>query len=201
MMRRMNRWGLCLVAVVLMLQGCEPVNLSTEDQQALKDIEFVVVLPLTDGPEWTAEGSSWVARGAVLQEMYRLGRYKIINIPRKEVEAAATATGYDVLDCYDPHVAAAIARHLEADAVACGEITHWSTRQEMDSSSAPFVTSTETKTDHYVGLSLRVVAADDAAILYTGAGNGVSNKGYTSAARLAAQQATRELREFCRRLK
>ena len=43
--------------------------------------------------------------------------------------------------------------------------------------------------------------ADDAAILYTGTGNGFSNKGYTSAARLAAQQATRELREFCRQMK
>jgi len=201
MMRRVDRWSLCFVAVALMLQGCEPVNLSTEDQQALKDIEFVVVLPLTDGPEWTAEGSSWVARGAVLQELYRLGRYKIINIPRKEVEAAAAAAGYDVLDCYDPHVAAAIGRHLKANAVACGEITQWSTRQETDSSSAPFTSSTKTLTDHYVGLSVRIVAADDAAILYTGAGNGYSNKGYTSASRLAAQNATRELREFYRRLK
>ena len=178
-------------------QGCAPL-IAGADQQSLLTVRQIVVVPVTDAPHAGSVGSGVTARGAIVQGLHRLGRYDLINVSLDDITRAAAEAGYDLGDCYDPHVAAAIGRELGADAVVCGELTHWSTRQEMDQSSLLIVSSGGTKTYHYVGLSLRIVQTSDAEIIYSDMGSGRSDTGYTSAVEAATEQGMSELQQFAR---
>ncbi len=186
------------LAAVLALAGCVP-DIPANDQEILASVKTMVVLPLTDGPSTEAQGSAWVARGAVIHELFQMERWAVTNVSRDLVEQAAARAGVDLIDCYDPVAAAALARELNADAAVCGEILHWGTRQELGTSSTMMVLKgAETQTHHYVSLSLRVVDARDGEILCTGAGEGMSKEGYSSAAEVAADEALHSLATFAR---
>jgi hypothetical protein len=53
-----------------------------------------------------------------------------------------------------------------------------------------------TKTIHRVGLSLRAVSVADGQVIYAELGQGVSEKGYSPALKLAAKEAIRPLALF-----
>lgn len=198
MIAALTRLTVIALAMALGVAGCVP-DIAANDQEILANVKTMVVLPLTDGPSTEAQGSSWVARGAVIHELFQMERWAVTNVSRDLVEQAAARAGVDLIDCYDPVAAAALARELNADAAVCGEILHWGTRQETGKSSTMLVIKgEETKTHHYVSLSLRVVDARDGEILCTGAGEGMSKEGYSSAAEVAAGEALNSLATFAR---
>ena len=186
------------MAAMAFMAGCAPVSIESSDQQALRTVRRIVVLPLTDAPHAEADGTGLSARGEIIEALFHLGGYDLINVSPSEIEAAAEQAGYEVRDCYDPHVAAAVGRQLQADAVVCGELTHWKTRQEQESSSVSVVSGRGTTTYHCVGVSVRIVRTSNAEILYSGIGSGRAEKGYPLALKTAVKQGMADLRQFRR---
>jgi len=186
------------LAAMAFMAGCAPVSIESSDQQALRTVRRIIVLPLTDAPHAKADGTGLSARGEIIEALFHLGGYDLINVSPSEVEAAAERVGYEVRDCYDPLVAAAMGRELKADAVVCGELTHWDTRKEWHSSSLSAASSSKTTTYHCVGVSLRIVRTSDAEIIYSGIGSGRTEDEYPVALKTAVKQAMADLRQFSR---
>jgi curli biogenesis system outer membrane secretion channel CsgG len=136
-----------------------------------------------------------------MRELHQMGRFEIINVTHEQLQSALDETGYDMQDCYDPYVAAAVGREFRGDAVVCGELTHFGTRQESHSTTVMVVQGGGTQTHHYVGVSLRLVKTDNAVILYSGLGDGFAREGYTSAAAVACKQAIDPLRRYYQQIK
>jgi len=186
------------MAAMAFIGGCAPVSVESSDQQALHTVRRIIVLPLTDAPHAEADGTGLSARGEIIEALFHLGGYDLINVSPSEIEAAAERVGYEVRDCYDPRVAAAMGTELKADAVVCGELTHWKTRQEWQGGSFSIASGSKTTTYHCVGVSLRIVQTSNAEIIYSGMGSGRTEKGYAFALKTAVKQAMAALRQFSR---
>jgi curli biogenesis system outer membrane secretion channel CsgG len=198
--RRALLAGALAVATVA-LTGCQPVDSPLFDADAIAATRSVIVLPMVDAPGAEGAGSGKVVPGVLVAELVRMGRFNVIHVPPEKFEQALARSGYSASDCYDPAVSAALGRELAADAVVCGEITHYGTQKEHSSTAVLVVASGGTQTTHWVSLNLRMVKAGEGRIIYVGSGTASSKEGYTAAVKLAAQRATQSLRRLITRLK
>lgn len=178
------------------LAGCAPARPPLFDAEALAQADRVIVLPLADGPGPKANGSGKVLRGAVIRELLHMPDLGVINLTDENLQALLQKLGYAVQDCYDPMVAAEVARALDADTVVTGEITHYDTQQEQARTTVIIVTGGGTDTTHWVSANVRLIRAKDAKIIYTGTGTASHTEGYTQAASSVAKRSFASLRYF-----
>ncbi len=184
-----------LVAAALAV-GCEPIRPKLFDAEALLAARSMVVLPLADAPGPQAVGSGKLLRGIAITQLFETGGLRIIDVPMDKYESMVKSAGYDVQDCYDPTVAAAVAKQAGADIAFSGELSHYATQKEYSSTTVMVVGTGGTSTRHLVGVSLRVVRASDGKIIYTGTGAAGDPEGYNKALTEACKQALASLRYF-----
>ena len=184
-----------MVAAVLAV-GCEPIRPKLFDAEALLAARSTVVLPLADAPGPQAVGSGKLLRGIAITQLFETGGLRIIDVPIDKFESMVKSAGYDVQDCYDPTVAAAVAKQAGADIALSGEFSHYATQKEYSATTVMVVGAGGTATRHMVGVSLRVVRASDGKIIYTGTGAAGHTEGYTQAATEACKQALASLKHF-----
>ncbi|HDY65374.1 MAG TPA: hypothetical protein ENH84_03965 [Phycisphaerae bacterium] len=182
--------------VTALVGGCEPVRPVLFDEVALTVMKTVTILPFSDAPGPDAIGSGRSVRGVIVTELLRLPELNIQNLSPEKVSAALNAAGYIAEDCFDPVVAADVARRLNVDAVVVGELLHFGLEKQHVTTSAMFVTGGETKTNHWVSLNLRIVRAADAKIIYVGSGTAQSRDGYTPAAGKACKKCLASVKYF-----
>ena len=197
--RRALLAGALAVAAVAMT-GCQAADSPLFDADAIAAARSVIVLPMVDAPGAEGTGSGKVVSGVLMAELVQMGRFNVVHIPREKFEQALARSGYSASDCYDPAVSAGLGKELAADAVVCGEITHYGTQKEHSSTAVLVVASGGTKTTHWVSLNLRMVKAGEGRIIYVGSGTASSKEGYTAAVASAAKQATASLRRLITRL-
>jgi curli biogenesis system outer membrane secretion channel CsgG len=191
-----------LVLLVAACAGCEPVYSPLVDVDALETTQRVIVLPFADAPGTTGgQQAGMAARGVTLTELMRAGDFTVVNVSPERLKEALDATGYAAEDCYDPVVAAAVGKELEVDAVVCGELMQYGTIQEVSSTAVMIVAGSETKTTHWVSISVRIVRSSDGNIIYAGSGTSSSPEGYTPAVSEACKQALTELKSVMARRK
>ena len=92
------------------LVGCEPPRPKLFDEDALRAANKVVVLPLADAPSKAAIGSGAAFRGTIEQHLLNDCKLEVVNLSRTKLAEALKTTGLNIIDCYDPTVAAEIAR-------------------------------------------------------------------------------------------
>ncbi len=184
------------LVVVALVAGCEPVRPKLFDEEALLAARSAVVLPLADAPGSQAVGSGKLLRGIAITQLFETGGLRIIDVPIDKFESMVKSAGYDVQDCYDPTVAAAVAKQAGADIALSGELSHYATQKEYSASAVLVVASGGTSTRHLVGVSLRVVRASDAKIIYTGTGAAGDLEGYNKALSEACKQSLASLKYF-----
>ena len=198
----MRQVGLmAILAAAGVLAGCEPVKPALFDAEALRSARRLVVLPLADAPGPEGARSGRIGGGAAMAELVKMGSYRVIDLPPDELKAALAKTGYGLADRYDPAVAAAVAKTLGADAAVAGEITHYGTQKEQTAATVTYVSSSKTVTTHWVSLSLRIVRADDARIIYTGTGTASAKESYSPACDAACAQALAALKHLLKKPK
>ena len=191
-------WTAVLAGVVAaaLAAGCEPIKPKLFDAAALLAARSAVVLPLTDAPGAQAEGSGKVLRGIAITQLFETGRMRIIDVPIDKFESMVKSAGYDVQDCYDPTVAAAVARQAGADIAFSGELSHYATQKEYSATAVMVVAGGGTSTRHLVGVSMRVVRASDGKIIYTGTGAAGNLEGYNKALIEAYKQSIAALKHL-----
>jgi curli biogenesis system outer membrane secretion channel CsgG len=177
------------VVAAILSAGCEPARPPLFDAEALRAIQRMVVLPLADAPGDKSSGSGKVARGVLVTELLQAGRFKLVSLSEEEFQAALKKVGYVAEDSYDSAMAAAVAKEMQADAVLVGELPHYGTQQEQASTAVLIVAGGRTETTHWVSVSIRIIRASDAKIIYTGSGTASAKEGYSPAAQAACRQA------------
>jgi len=190
-----------LVAVVPAMNGCAPRRPVLFDADALASAHEFIVLPLTDGPGPNAQGSGKALRGAIVSELLDMGDLNLIHFTEQDLKGILDKLGYSRRDCYDPVVAAAVAKTRNADTVVTGEVTHYDSQQERGQTTILVLSGGGTSTTHWVSANVRVLRASDGKIIYTGTGTTSSDKGYSDAARGACKQAFASMRHFLAREK
>ena len=183
------------------LFGCEPPRPKLFDENAIRTARTVLVLPLIDAPGEPAIGSGAAFRGTVEQHLLNGCKFDVIDLSKAKLSEILKDTGLDVMDCYDPAVAAKIARKFNADLAVTGELPHYAIQREMSSTTVVIITGGKTKTTHLVCVSIRIVNASDAKIIYTGTGVAQDPEGFTNAASQAVKQALASLAYFTTHLK
>ena len=182
--------------VTAFVGGCEPARSVLFDESALMVMKTVMILPFSDAPGPDATGSGRSVRGVVVTELLRLPELNIQNLSPEKVTAALNAAGYIEGDCFDPVVAADLARRLNVDAVVVGELPHFGLEKQQVTTSVMFVTGGDTKTNHWVSLNLRIVRAADAKIIFSGSGTAQSKDGFTPAADKASKKCLASVKYF-----
>jgi len=202
-----RRRGAATAAVVLgllcvtCLVGCEPPRPKLFDENAIRAARAVLVLPLADAPSKEAIGSGAAFRGTIEQHLLNDCKLDVINLSKPKLDEALKTSGLDIVDCYDPSVAAEIAREFKADTAVTGELLHYTIQREMSSTTVAIITGGETKVTHWVSVSLRLVNAANGKIIYTGTGVAQDPEGFTNAASQAVKQALASLAYFTTHLK
>ncbi|MBI5725806.1 MAG: hypothetical protein HZA50_17735 [Planctomycetes bacterium] len=176
-------------AALAVLPGCLPETALLFDKAAVQEIKKIVVLPLSDAPGPQAVGSGKSARGAVIEELVAMGKFQVVSVSDEDLKKTLDELGFRADECYDPAVCAEVGRKCGADAVVCGELTGFGTRQESSTNTVLFVSGGGTHTDHRVGVSLRMTRAKDGAIIYVSHADGFSQEGYSQAATQACKNA------------
>lgn len=186
----------CVAAVAGAAGGCAPVRPALFDAAALKAARRVVVLPLADAPGQKTEGSGKSFRAVIEQQLLNNCEYDVIHLPKEKLDAALKKTGLSMADCYDPAVAAELARSLGADAAVAGELLHYAIQREMASTTVVMVSGGGTEVTHWVSVSIRLTDAKTGRIIYAGTGTAQNAGGFTKAATEAARQAFAALAHF-----
>jgi hypothetical protein len=184
--------SLCVTCLV----GCEPPRPKLFDENAIRATKRVLVLPLADAPSKEASGSGAAFRGSVEQELLNDCGLDVINLSKTKLAEITKKTGLDIIDAYDPDVAAEIAREFKADTAVTGQLLHYTIQREMSSTTITFITGGGTNVTHWVSVSLRLVEASSGKIIYTGTGTAQDPEGFTNAASQAVKQALASLTHF-----
>ena len=186
----------CAAAVAGAAGGCAPPRPALFDADALKAARRVVVLPLADAPGRKTEGSGRSFRAVIEQQLLNNCEYDVIHLPKEKLDAALKKTGLSPADCYDPAVAAELARAFGADAAIAGELLHYAIQREMASTTVVMVSGGGTEVTHWVSVSIRLADARTGRIIYAGTGTAQDAGGFTKAATEAARQAFAALAHF-----
>ncbi len=187
------------VMAAALAAGCEPIKPTLFDGEALLGARSAVVLPLADAPGVYATGSGRLLRGITITQLLEMGGMRLIDLPTKKFGEMVGAAGYDAQDCYDPTVAAAVAKKIGADIAFSGELIHYATQKEYSGTTVLVVAGGGTSTRHLVSVSVRVVRATDGKIIYTGTGTASHLDGYTQASTQACKKALAVLKHFLER--
>ena len=190
--RRPGRLLTAALAAVL-LSGCDL------DTSVPFDGPAVVLVPFADAPGVNATGSGRLVGGEFLTQLVAMGQYRVSNLTGETFTAALKQAGFDERDCYDPALAAAIAKQTGADLAVSGELMQYGKKQEYAGRDVLIVVhGGETETCYQVSVSLRLVRAADGKVVYTGTGSGESKEGLPQAAAVACTGALKSLKEFLR---
>ena len=190
----------CVLLAVLLIAigGCEPIVPTQFDGGALMSAGTIVVLPLADAPGPDGSGAGKLLRGDLITQMSEIGQFRVINLTTEVFSAMLQKVGCDGRDCYDPSLAAAVAKEMHADLAVCGELLQYGKKKEYSGGRAMLglFGNSQTTTWHQVSLSLRIVRASDGKIVYTGIGDSQAAEGYSKAASEAAAKAMKSLKEY-----
>jgi hypothetical protein len=184
--------SLCVTCLV----GCEPPRPKLFDENAIRAAKRVLVLPLADAPSREAVGSGTAFRGIIEQSILNDCNLDVINLSKIKLADITKKNGLNIIDAYDPDVAAEIAREFKADTAVTGQLLHYTIQREMSSTTITFITGGGTNVTHWVSVSLRLVEASSGKIIYTGTGTAQDPEGFTNAASQAVKQALASLAYF-----
>jgi len=196
--RRPNAAAAAALAVLCLtwLGGCEPPKPKLFGETAIRAASRAIVLPLADAPSREAARSGTAFRGTIEQYVLNECDLDVINLSSKKLDEVLQQTSLSLADCYDPAVAAEIARKFKADVAVTGELLHYAIQRETSSTTVAVVTGGGTKVTHWVSVSLRLVNAADGKVIYTGAGTAQNAEGFTIAASEAVKKALASLAYF-----
>lgn len=169
--------------------GCLPETALLFDKPAVQEVKKIIVLPLSDAPGPQAKGAGISARGSVIEELVTIGKYQVMSVSGGELQKLLDESGFRPDECYDPAVCAEIGRKCGADAVVCGELTAFGTRQESATNTVLVFSGGGTHTDHRVGVSLRITRTSDGKIIFVSHACSFSQEGYSQAVTQACKNA------------
>jgi len=177
--------------------GCEPPQpelASSQHVEVLKKVHTVAVLPFVDAPGEGTKGSGLTVVNATIASMYACPEMRVIE--RGRLDAIANEHDLKISSQLNEADATRLGKLAGADAVILGEVTQYEAQQESGTLVVYAVAGSSTKRYHRVGLSVRVVNVADSSVIYANLGQGVSEKGYSDAAKAAADEAFKSWKQF-----
>jgi curli biogenesis system outer membrane secretion channel CsgG len=183
-----------LIAQVLAAVGCEEekrVKLTYEKELAV--VKTYAVLPFVDAPGPRGKGSGNVVVNAIIAELYRCRGVRVVE--RSQINKILTERDFNISQL-DSDKATRLGKLAGADAVIFGEVNQYAAQQEYSHGAVYVVSSGGTKHMHRVGLYLRVVDVKTGQVLYAEGGQGQDKEGFLNAAKIAAGEAIKPLRDF-----
>ena len=200
-MRRLNVLTTCgvVVAVALVLAvagGCEKekkeLALTTDEQAALGKIKSIAIVPFADAIGPNKKGSGQIAVSAATEFAKAPG---LRAVERAQLSKLVEESELKML-FNDTAKAVDLGKKLGVDAVVLGEVSQYDAQKESSHISVPYFGGGGTRTEHRVGLGVRVVRVADAEIIYSRTGNGSDTAGFAKAAKKAAREALGPWREY-----
>lgn len=182
------------LALLAAAGGCEPARPKLVHEAKLANVRTVAVLNFVDAPGPEGKGSGKVVVNAAIAELYRCRGLSVVEAAR--LKAVMDELDLQRTDMVDHATASRIGKRAGAELVIVGEITQYEAQKEYSHIAVHMVAGGGTKTIHRVGLSLRAVSVADGQVIYAEMGQGTSEKGYSPALKLAAQEAIRPLALF-----
>ena len=190
----------CLSLAPLLLTvttGCEPQKpelASSEYAPVLEKVHTVAVLPFVDAPGEGTKGSGLTVVNATIAAMYQCPGMSVIE--RGRLDAIANEHDLKIHTQINEADATRLGKLAGAEAIILGEVTQYEAQQEYGHFAVDVVSAGSTKRFHRVGLSIRVVNVADSRVIYANLGQGVSEQGYSEAAKAAAQEAFKSWKQF-----
>jgi curli biogenesis system outer membrane secretion channel CsgG len=193
---RISTVPIVLIAVVgaLVLGGCGEAPIQLPHAAELVKIDNVAVIPFVDAPG--SQGSGEVVITAAMMQLYKCPGIRVFE--RRRLKALIDEHDLMLAMSSEAEVAAKIGKLTGADAVILGEVMQYEAQQEYGHATFYVVSGGGTEHIHRVGLSVRAVSVKDGRVIYSELGQGESKKGYSEAARIAAQRALSPWMRFFR---
>lgn len=194
-----NRRGRVFLALLVpaILSGCDLTLPLQFDGPAIVNARSIVLVPLADAPGADAAGSGKLVCGECMTQLVGMGQFRVTNLTPENFDAALKQGGYDERDRYDPAVATAVAKQAGADLAVSGELMQYGKKQEYAGRDVLIVVhGGGTDTYYQVSVSLRLVRASDAKVVYTGTGLGESKEGLPQATAIACTGALKSLKDY-----
>ncbi|MBN1555246.1 MAG: hypothetical protein JXA11_10910 [Phycisphaerae bacterium] len=190
---------LALLLMGLMLfHGCEfmqaKVSPITRNQAELRQIHTIAVLPFLDAPGLQAQGSGAVVVNAITTQLYTCRGIKVVE--RSRVSSLMQERDLQISQMQDTSVATEIGKLAEADAVLVGSLTQYQDQQDYSHGAVYVVSGGTTSHMHRVGISVRLVDVHTGQVLFAEDAGGKDKEGFAQAAKIAAGQALKPLRDF-----
>lgn len=185
-----------MFALLTGLVGCGPETSNIRYQERLATVKKVAVLPFVDAPGDQAKGSGSIVVNAVVRALLQCEDIQVIE--RSRIRSVIDERKFQRAQLSDPSVASKIGKLAGADLVFLGEVTQYEAQQEYGHVGVSVITGGGTERTHRVGLSVRAVDVKDGRIIYAELGQGVDKKGYSQAAKLAADEVLRPLQRYYR---
>ena len=186
-----------LVLILAMLGGVVGCGEPTSDlryQDRLATVNKIAVLPFVDAPGDHAKGSGNIVVNAVVRALLQCEGIQVIE--RSRIKSVIDERKFQRAQLSDPSVASQIGKLAGAGLVFLGEVTQYEAQQEYGHVAVYVVSGGATERTHRVGLSVRAVDVSDGRIVYAELGQGVDKKGYSQAAKAAAEEVLKPLRHF-----
>lgn len=190
-------WMLILAGLVLSVVGCDEqaeITPVTRNQTELRQIHTIAVLPFIDAPGAQSKGSGMVVVNAITTQLYQCRGVKVVE--RSRVNALMQERDLHVSQMQDTSVATEIGKLAEADAVVLGSLTQYEAQQDYSHGAVYAISAGGTKHMHRVGISVRLVDVHTGQVLYAEDAGGKDKDGFAQAAKIAATQALKPLRDF-----
>lgn len=189
---------LLLAATTWCLGGCTfgqaEITPVTRNQEELRQIRTIAVLPFIDAPGPQAKGSGAVVVNAITTQLYQCRGIKVVE--RSRVSSLMQERDLQVSQMQDTSVATEIGKLAEADAVLVGSLTQYQAQQDYAHGAVYVVSAGTTSHMHRVGISVRLVDVHTGQVLFAEDAGGKDKEGFAQAAKIAASRALKPLRDF-----
>lgn len=189
---------LILFGSVLCLGGCTfgktEISPVTRNQPELRQIHTIAVLPFIDAPGAEAKGSGAVVVNAITTQLYTCRGIRVVE--RSRVNSLMQERDLHVSQMQDTSVATEIGKLAEADAVLVGSLTQYQAQQDYAHGAVYIVSGGTTSHMHRVGISVRLVDVHTGQVLFAEDAGGKDKDGFAQAAKIAAADALKPLRDF-----
>lgn len=175
--------------------GCGPPqgpNLRYADR--LVRAKKVAVMPFVDAPGDAAKGSGRIVVNAIVRSLLHCPDLQVIE--RTRINSILDERRFRTSQLSDPGVASQVGKLAGADLVFLGEVTQYEAQQEYGHAAVYVIAGGSTEHIHRVGLSVRAVDVSDGTTVYAELGQGVDKKGFSEAAKRAADKVLEPLQRF-----
>lgn len=182
------------LAGALCAAGCEEKRVKIANEDTLGKAKTLAVWAFVDSPGEKGKGSGQVVVNAVVAELYQ---YPGVNVV-ESAQLKGIVTENDLKQYAGQNtvqLASALGKRAGADLVFVGEVTQYEAQQNWRKTKV-VVTGEKTTYTHRVGLSIRGVDVSNSRVVFADLGQGVSDEGYSPAAKIAAQKALEKLKRF-----